>query len=462
MVDYKNKVASLYVLSLSGLSLMILSGIIYITKIYTYYVPIEMEYPIISFLTTMKISLWNVARIYRIGIVIVVISSILLTKIVCKIKKSYFIVFCIPIIIFFIWNDIIIQQFLFLKVTDNTFYLVLKKVGDTFSKMVLFLYVITLVICLFIEYKKSVIFLKKKNIISIALFIIIFYMILIIVFVYGPFSSIWVNNLSAIGLPISSKYVDYNTLVRIALLCTLPLVILIIFKPFYDIVAFRIKNISKFKIDSENIRMIFHTYKNAFIGIKEMNELLMQKNSEGDANGLQRCGDVINEIVNEQIDFINRLCSMVGDIELEFETVEILNCLESAIKKIGISDIVQRNYQVDECLIYGDKFHLTEMFLNVLLNSVEAMEKALGKDNKIFIEFFCESDFCMIVIKDNGVGIEKKNIRKIFKPFYSTKTFKRGGIGMNYVDYIISKHRGKIKVESKVDDYTAISVAFRI
>jgi two-component system sensor histidine kinase HydH len=96
-------------------------------------------------------------------------------------------------------------------------------------------------------------------------------------------------------------------------------------------------------------------------------------------------------------------------------------------------------------LVLMDTDQITQVFLNILINAVEATPTG----GKIFVK--CEMDEpgrLRIAVEDTGEGIPKENIDKLFDPFFSTK--KKGtGLGLAIVKSIIEAHDGEIDVESE-------------
>ena len=69
------------------------------------------------------------------------------------------------------------------------------------------------------------------------------------------------------------------------------------------------------------------------------------------------------------------------------------------------------------------------------------------------------TNFLQISIKDNGIGISDENIEKIFNPFFSTKPTEKGtGLGLSISNAIIKRHRGSIRVESKINEGTVFYI----
>lgn len=106
-------------------------------------------------------------------------------------------------------------------------------------------------------------------------------------------------------------------------------------------------------------------------------------------------------------------------------------------------------------IIHGYPQQLNQVFMNILVNAAQAIEKS----GEIRIVTASMDDKVEIRISDTGCGISKENIKKIFDPFFTTKDVGKGtGLGMNIAYNIIAKHKGQIHVESKVGKGTTFIV----
>jgi two-component system NtrC family sensor kinase len=89
---------------------------------------------------------------------------------------------------------------------------------------------------------------------------------------------------------------------------------------------------------------------------------------------------------------------------------------------------------------------INQVFMNILSNAAQAID---GK-GQIWISTSKEGPMAQIVIRDSGVGIDKKNLEHIFDPFFTTKTVGKGtGLGLSITYGIVQKHGGEIKVKSE-------------
>ena len=112
--------------------------------------------------------------------------------------------------------------------------------------------------------------------------------------------------------------------------------------------------------------------------------------------------------------------------------------------------------------VVGDVEMLKQLFLNIILNSIQAMPE--GGKLQIETELFQESNavgaaayYLEIVFKDNGCGIPEEDMSKIFDPFFSTKEG-RSGLGLTIVHNIVHLHKGTVHIERAEGGGTVVTV----
>jgi signal transduction histidine kinase len=95
--------------------------------------------------------------------------------------------------------------------------------------------------------------------------------------------------------------------------------------------------------------------------------------------------------------------------------------------------------------VVHDPVQIQQVVLNLLLNGIQA----IPKEGKIEVALRAEHGFAVIRITDNGKGIAKESLPKIFKPFFTTR--KEGtGLGLPLAKGIVDSHKGKIEVTSEL------------
>jgi signal transduction histidine kinase len=160
---------------------------------------------------------------------------------------------------------------------------------------------------------------------------------------------------------------------------------------------------------------------------------------------------------SQKLPFNPRVQNIVSSME---------NCLYLLNPKLRDKKInVVKNYKSDILNAYFDKGQIEQVFVNLINNSIDAVDQfgvleiKIKIDNKSLSQFSNEENSCLIEIKDNGSGIKEENIKNIFEPFYTTKTPDKGtGLGLSISKAIIARHNGKIEVESETGKFASFKI----
>jgi PAS domain S-box-containing protein len=132
-------------------------------------------------------------------------------------------------------------------------------------------------------------------------------------------------------------------------------------------------------------------------------------------------------------------------------TEELLHLLRRKCSEYNVK--VTSCYEAEEAFVLGDKHQLTQVLLNVLLNSLQAMKSG----GAVHIELTGEAACWNLIVFDTGEGIAQSKLKWIFNPFYSTKS-DGTGLGLSIAHEIITQHGGKIWADSKTGEGTAIHI----
>lgn len=111
------------------------------------------------------------------------------------------------------------------------------------------------------------------------------------------------------------------------------------------------------------------------------------------------------------------------------------------------------NLEAEDPFVYVDEMHFTNVVFNLMDNAVKY--KRQDEPLLLNIHTWNSNDNFMLSIQDNGIGISKDNLKKIFDKFYRVQTgnihdVKGFGLGLAYVKQIIQAHRGSIRAESEM------------
>lgn len=130
----------------------------------------------------------------------------------------------------------------------------------------------------------------------------------------------------------------------------------------------------------------------------------------------------------------------------------VVNTFRLKVEKCG--GTLEAELNAEDPVIFVDEMHFTNVIFNLLDNAVK-YKKPEG-DIALKVKTWNESGKLYISIEDNGIGIKKENLKKIFDKFYRVHTGNRHdvkgfGLGLAYVKKIITDHKGTIRAESELN-----------
>jgi len=138
----------------------------------------------------------------------------------------------------------------------------------------------------------------------------------------------------------------------------------------------------------------------------------------------------------------------------DFVRINLTEVLEKVISFLGYQleqEDVKIIVNVDDgdYPVMGNHNELEQVLTNIILNARDAIVQA-ERERSIHISLFKSENTINLQIKDEGSGIPKDIISKIFDPFYTTKDVGKGlGLGLSICQSIIDKHKGRISVKSE-------------
>jgi PAS domain S-box-containing protein len=168
---------------------------------------------------------------------------------------------------------------------------------------------------------------------------------------------------------------------------------------------------------------------------------LVHSNSQG----LLRVGRIVEKLRG----FARVDRAAIGEVDLHESIDQCLVLLGEDLARLRIT--VERRFG-EMPLVEGAAADLNQVWLDLLANSVAAIEAAGPIDGRIVVATRRDGDEVVIEIGDNGCGITPEALPRIFDPFFTTKPAGRGlGLGLSASHGIVTSHGGRIEVESRAE-----------
>ncbi len=167
--------------------------------------------------------------------------------------------------------------------------------------------------------------------------------------------------------------------------------------------------------------------------------------------------DRAGQVVKNLLEFSRTERPLLLELRIDDVLDRTMKLIKNQIMVTGIH--LKRENCKDLPPIKGRSQDLQQAFINILLNSIQAM-KDLSGENVITIRTGPGPDgYIRIDFSDTGIGIKPEDMKHIFDPFYTTKPVGRGtGLGLSLVYGIIRTHGGYVEVKSEINIGTTFSI----
>lgn len=200
---------------------------------------------------------------------------------------------------------------------------------------------------------------------------------------------------------------------------------------------------------------VAHEIRNPLAAIRSTIQYVLQRFPQQDPN---------RELVAELLDEVDRIDRTVNGLlsltrSSHFEPVEtnVIDVIEQSLmlvqaqaRRQAVS--IDRHYERDHLMVMGDAHQLKQVFLNLMLNALQAMPGGGRLTVSVCVwhpEYALRSDrWTQIEIADTGPGIPPENLDRIFDPFFTTKR-DGTGLGLSICHSIVHQHEGEIEVQSQ-------------
>ncbi len=220
-------------------------------------------------------------------------------------------------------------------------------------------------------------------------------------------------------------------------------------------------NAQRLSIQGEIARTFAHELRNPLASIRMATDVIQHKMDPSQKELLGNYFDILSRSTKVLNNLVTNLLNASNYSTAVLEKLNLADCLneiiEMAADRIYLNGVkVIKNYR-GPYYILADKEKLKIALLNILLNASEATPPDEGIITLTVKKH--KTDF-VLSITDNGHGLEKEQIDRLFDAFYTNKAT-GVGIGLNSVKNILEEHDAQIKVKSKPNEGTTFSLFFQ-
>jgi two-component system, OmpR family, phosphate regulon sensor histidine kinase PhoR len=213
------------------------------------------------------------------------------------------------------------------------------------------------------------------------------------------------------------------------------------------------------ELQKDFVNNFTHEFKTPLAVMKIATDVLVQPGIENKPERLAKYSRVLQEQTERLQNQVERLLKTAAveseKLFLKKEPCQLNGLIEAALSQIEPL-IASKNAKIDfvadenEPVINVDKSQLQLVVINLVENAVKY---SIVQPHVIIELKNGQSDYYTILVKDNGIGIEEKNIKFLFKKFYRVPTgnvhnVAGFGLGLNFVKKVIDAHEGKISIHS--------------
>ncbi len=202
-------------------------------------------------------------------------------------------------------------------------------------------------------------------------------------------------------------------------------------------------------------RKLAHEIKNPLTPIQLSIDRLREKYSsklKNEKEDFEKYLETINRQIKDIESLVNEFSNFARMPRPVFRKINVSDIINRAIEftKLSSKSIINANTKNLKLFINGDSEQLNRVFINLIKNSEEAFFDLTKKNpnfkGKIDIEIVSNNDYIVIRLRDNGSGIS--DIKKVMKPYFTTKT-KGTGLGLPIVNKIINEHSGEFIIKNR-------------
>lgn len=204
-----------------------------------------------------------------------------------------------------------------------------------------------------------------------------------------------------------------------------------------------------------------HEMRGPLASILGYSQIILSKSPEGEivqsTDSILREARAARSVLDKLLGYAGEEVKEKNSMRVEGPLVHALKQMESLFAQKGVKVIKDIRDSQSKDL---DVDSINRALVNILTNSVEAMERMAKKEIKVSL--YESEDGTHLEIEDCGEGIEPSSLEKIFDPFYTTRSFQNHmGLGLSVAFGILKEHNAEVKVESQRGQGTKMLILFK-
>jgi two-component system, OmpR family, phosphate regulon sensor histidine kinase PhoR len=226
------------------------------------------------------------------------------------------------------------------------------------------------------------------------------------------------------------------------------------------------------EIKSDFINNMTHEFKTPLATISLAVDALKNEKVQQDKDKMQYFGNIIkeeNKRMNKHVETILQAALMdKQELKLNFKSIHAHEVISKVVDNFRLqleekTGKIELTLNARADLINADEVHFTNLVSNLIDNAIK-----YSKD-ELFIRVYthCTNRHFILRVEDNGIGMSKESVKRIFEKFYRAHTgnihnVKGFGLGMSYVKTVVDAHKGKIRVDSALGRGSVFTVELPI
>jgi len=223
-----------------------------------------------------------------------------------------------------------------------------------------------------------------------------------------------------------------------------------------------LKNENLILVNKELDRFVYSASHDLRSPLTSLKGLVQIAKEEEDLEQIKYYFELMDQSISRQDQFIIDIINYSRNkrVEKNLETINLNQLIDDTIKQYGFNDNaktikIEKNLEIEE--IYSDALRLKIIFNNLISNAIKYCDTT-KENKKIEIKIFKENDYCKIVVKDNGIGIEEDVLPRIFEMFFGTNHNIGSGLGLYITMEAVQVLGGTITASSKIKEETIFTI----